>query len=222
LRLRDADTFLLAYLAAREARFAIRSPALSITGSTSACCKAETYERFGRLYCFRCRRPCNERTWTAPRSGAVSRGGWDQVFVSETRSVDGESEQRRRWQAWIDFRPLERLFSRPPAARENDWNRLLCAWSWYSHPVIQREHRTSEAQSAVAAEYGKRQASAAESELWTADNVRTWVGMGRRVVSERLRTHPSRYPVSYVRSSREDRFQRLLERVAGNDGDRAA
>ncbi|MFZ2804292.1 MAG: hypothetical protein WA001_03640, partial [Patescibacteria group bacterium] len=137
MRPSETDHLLIRYIAAREARYAIPSPrALSLTGSVSACCRAETFERNFRLFCFACRQPCGERLWRAPKSGTVSRGGWtaqvdgdgettSKILVRETRTVRGDSEDQRRAIAWDQFADLEPLFARPAHATQPWWDRLM-------------------------------------------------------------------------------------------------
>jgi hypothetical protein len=190
---------LIAYLAAREQRYAIRSPSLSITGSTSSCCKSQTFERFGSIRCYQCRQPCTERTWTAPRNGSMSRGGGNRILMRETRHVDGEGEQRRRWSAWIEYRPLERLFARPARATHLGWDRILAAWTIRVHPECGSDRD--------AAAFGAQHAP--EADLWTEDNVREWVREGRAVVVQRLTGIPARQRAARPRHAED------IERIRG-------
>jgi hypothetical protein len=207
LRATEADRYRIAYVAAVEARYAIRSPSIAIEGTSSVCCNAATYERLDQSWCCRCSRMCKTRRWRAPKSGAASRGGWapgiaetelkwidgrwvevdtgrswNRVLIQETRTVRGDGEDERRLMAWRDYEPLEHLFDLPAHAAEPAWLRSLFAWDSFLMPGL-REWNPVDAMK-VAVERGR--SSGSDAALWTLDSARVWIGGARRVVVGRL------------------------------------
>ena len=171
-----------AYLAARELRFSLPSVRLAMEGTVSSCCRASLYFRLGVLRCIACRQRCWE--WIYYERRASTRVNGDSaalIHVHETRVVDRDGEQMRRWIRAAIFLPLQSTIEpRPRTMPADQWRFSLLAYEAFLHPCVPGYHAVAGLGFVCHRGLG----------TWTEGGARWGVERARNVIAKKLIRNP--------------------------------